>query len=84
MNLHVGAASHLLRDTMKHLEAQLSGARVARLHRSAMVNLDRIRELQQTAEGDWEVVLPDGTRLSAGRDADSRLREILAGPRRPT
>jgi len=81
VSLHVGAASHLLRDTMKHLEAQLAGARFARLHRSAMVNLDRIRELQQTAEGDWEVLLTDGTRLRASRDADARLREMLE--RRP-
>ena len=81
VNLHVGAASHLLRDTMKHLEAQLAGARFARLHRSAMVNLDRIRELQQTADGDWEVVLTDGRRLHAGRDADARLRQLLE--RRP-
>jgi two-component system LytT family response regulator len=81
VSLHVGAASHLLRDTMKHLEAQLAGARFARLHRSAMVNLDRIRELQQTAEGDWEVVLTDGTRLRASRDADARLRDMLE--RRP-
>jgi two-component system LytT family response regulator len=79
MTLHVGAASHLLRDTMKHLETQLAGARFARLRRSAMVNVDRIRELQQTADGDWEVVLIDGTRLAAGREADARLREILAG-----
>jgi len=48
-----------------------------------MVNVDRIRELQQTESGDWEVVLTDGTRLNAGRDADSRLREALGGPARP-
>jgi two-component system LytT family response regulator len=79
VNVHVGAASHLLRDTMKHLETQLAGARFARLHRSAMVNADRIRELQQNADGDWEVVLIDGTRLNAGRDADARLRGALTG-----
>ena len=79
MNVHVGQATHLLRDTMKHLEAQLAGARFARLHRSAMVNLDRIRELRQDGDGNWEVVLLDGTRLSAGREADVRLRQALSG-----
>ena len=77
VSVHVGGASHLLRDTMKHLEAQLAGARFARLHRSAMVNLDRIRELQQRSDGGWDVVLLDGTRLAAARDADARLRGAL-------
>jgi len=79
VNVHVGQTTHLLRDTMKHLEAQLVGARFARLHRSAMVNVDRIRELRQDADGNWEVILLDGSRLSVGRDADNRLREALNG-----
>src|SRR5205085_2817264 len=77
VRLHTGAAVHLLRDTMKRLEEQLGDARFVRLHRSTMVNLDRVRELQQAADGDWEVVLTDGTRLSAGREADARLLEIM-------
>jgi two-component system, LytTR family, response regulator len=78
VKLHVGRASHLLRDTMKKLEADLESAGFVRLHRSTMVNADRIKELQQTADGDWDVVLKDGTRLGAGRDADARLRAILS------
>jgi two-component system LytT family response regulator len=77
VKLHVGAATHLLRETMKSLEQQLDTARFVRVHRSTLVNLDRIKELQQAADGDWEVVLRDGTRLNAGRDADARLRQIL-------
>jgi len=77
VNVHVGQTTHLLRDTMKHLETHLVGARFARLHRSAMVNVDRIRELRQDGDGNWEAVLLDGTRLSAGREADIRLRETL-------
>jgi two-component system, LytTR family, response regulator len=77
VNVHVGQTPHLLRDTMKHLETQLVGARFARLHRSAMVNVDRIRELRQDADGNWEVVLVDSTCLNAGREADVRLREAL-------
>jgi two-component system, LytTR family, response regulator len=77
VRLHVGSTTHLLRDTMKRLEGRIAGARFARLHRSAMVNVDRIRELQQDATGAWNVVLVDGTHLGAGRDADLRLREAL-------
>jgi len=85
VKLHVGAATHLLRDTMKNLEKQLETARFVRLHRSTLVNVDRIKELQQAADGDWQVVLRDGTRLSAGRDADARLRHVLgADATRPT
>ena len=79
VKLHVGQAAHLVRDTMKHLETQLTGARFARLHRSAMVNVDRVRELRQDGDGNWEVVMLDGTRLSAGREADVRLREAMKG-----
>jgi len=82
VKVHVGRDAHLLRDTMKHLESQLAGARFARLHRSAMVNLDRIRELRQDGDGNWEVVLLDGTRLAAGREADARLREALGDARK--
>ena len=78
VTLHAGAATHLLRDTMKRLERELAGGRFARLHRSAMVNLDRVRELRQAADGSWEVILADGTRLNAGRDADARLRELYS------
>jgi two-component system, LytTR family, response regulator len=74
----VHALDYLLRDTMKRLETDLESAGFVRLHRSTMVNGDRIKELQQTADGDWEVVLTDGTRLGAGRDADTRLRQVLA------
>lgn len=77
VKLHVGPAEHLLRDTMKNLMERLDGSRFVRIHRSLLVNGDRIRELQQAADGDWEVVLADGTRLSAGRDADRRLRQVL-------
>ena len=77
VKLHVGRSSHLLRDTMKRLETDLESAGFIRLHRSTLVNGDRIRELQQTAGGDWELVLADGTRLSAGRDADARLRQTF-------
>ena len=80
VKLHVGQTAHLLRDTMKHLETQLVAVRFARLHRSALVNVDRIRELRQDGDGNWEVVMLDGTRLSAGRDLAARLR-LLIGDR---
>ena len=77
VKLHVGPLEHLVRDTMKNLADHLEESRFVRIHRSMMVNADRIRELQQAPDGDWEVVLTDGTRLSAGRDADTRLRQML-------
>jgi len=67
VKLHVGPTTHLLRDTMKRVELRIAGARFARLHRSAMVNVDRIRELRQDANGVWNVVLVDGTQLEIGR-----------------
>jgi two-component system LytT family response regulator len=77
VKLHVGPSEHLVRDTMKNVAERLEGLRFVRIHRSILVNPDRICELRQAADGGWEVVLADGTRLSAGRDADSRLKQVL-------
>jgi two-component system LytT family response regulator len=69
--LHAGGAAHLVRTTLKALEQKLDPARFVRVHRSAMVNLDAVREL---AGG--EVLLRDGTRIAVSRSFRSELRGL--------
>jgi two-component system LytT family response regulator len=75
--LHVGSETHLLRETMNGLEARLDGNRFLRIHRSTIVNVERIRELQPTFHGDYAVILQDGTELTLSRGYRDRLQEIL-------
>jgi two-component system LytT family response regulator len=76
--LHVGAKSHLLRESLASLETRLDSRRFARVHRSALVRIDRIRELH----GD-EAVLRDGTRVAVSRRRRAAIEGLLRGPRPP-
>jgi two-component system LytT family response regulator len=65
--LHVGGQAHLLREPLQRLEARLDPARFVRVHRSAIVNLARVREVESSSRGDGALVLRDGTRLRLSR-----------------
>jgi len=78
VRLHMGAQSHLLRETMKGMESVLDESQFIRIHRSTIVNADRIRELQPLFHGEYAVILRDGTRLVASRGPDNRLKKLLA------
>mgnify|MGYP001168457049 CR=1 FL=1 len=73
--LHVGKQTHLLRETMTALENKLDPKRFARIHRSTIVNLERVRELQPYFHGDYIVLLHDGTQLTLSRNFRPRLGE---------
>lgn len=75
VKLHIGGEAHLIRQTMNAMQDQLPHDRFARIHRSTIVNLDRIAVIEPLFHGDHEVVLDDGTRLRMSR----RRREALAG-----
>jgi two-component system, LytTR family, response regulator len=67
VRIHVGKAWHLLRETMKNLEARLDPTRFVRIHRSTIVNLERVKELQPFFRGEYVVVLNGGTTLKLSR-----------------
>lgn len=73
LRLHVGREEHLLRETMNRLEARLDPAKFLRIHRSTIVNLERIREMQPSFHGDYVVLLRDGTRLALSRSHRDKL-----------
>jgi two-component system LytT family response regulator len=67
VRLHVGSASHMIRETIAGVERALPPSTFARIHRSAIVNLDRIAEMRQWSSGDYIVVLTTGARLKLSR-----------------
>jgi len=71
--LHAGGKSHLLRETMNTLEKQLDPQKFQRIHRSTIVNLDRLKELQPHVHGDYTVILHDGTQLKLSRSYRPKL-----------
>jgi two-component system, LytTR family, response regulator len=75
--LHVGDKVYTLRETMAGLEARLDPEQFIRVHRSMIVRIDRIRELEPLFQGDYLIVLRDGTRLTSSRTYRDRIREFL-------
>ena len=80
VRLHVGPQSHFVRETMAHLEARLDPARFARIHRSTIVNIERIKELRSSFNGEYAVQLKDGTRLTLSRGYREALQTRLGDP----
>jgi two-component system LytT family response regulator len=77
VRLHVGQTAYLLREPISSLEAQVDPARFLRIHRSALVNIERIREMQPMFHGQYVVILQDGTRLTLSRRYRSKLQKSL-------
>jgi two-component system LytT family response regulator len=75
--IHAGGRRHLLRESMASLEARLDRSRFVRIHRAAIVQLGRVRELRTSAD-DAIVVLDDGTRLPVSRRRRAALSAALA------
>jgi two-component system, LytTR family, response regulator len=79
VKLHAGGRDYLLRETMTALESKLHPNDFVRIHRSTIVRVDRIRELEPLFQGDYIVILEDGTRLTSSRGYRERLQELLQG-----
>ena len=77
VRLHLGTESHLFRETMNRMESRLDGRRFARIHRSRIVNTERIKEMQPWFNGDSVVILRDGTRLTLSRGYREKLQDRL-------
>jgi hypothetical protein len=65
--LHLGGATHLVRRSLQELEQDLDGRSFIRIHRSIIVNLARVRGLELTAGGDYEVLLTSAVRPRMSR-----------------
>lgn len=76
--LHVGAKSYLLRESMNAAEARLEVRKFLRVSRSALVNLERVKEWQPLFHGDSVLTLKDGTRLAVSRLYREKLDRLVA------
>ena len=77
VKLHVGNEGHLLRETMSHLEAKLDPDKFMRIHRSTLVNIERIKELQPLFSGDYVVILRNGAQLTLSRSYRDKLLDLF-------
>jgi len=77
VELHVGPKSHLMRKTMNTVEAKLDPQRFLRIHRSAIVNVERIKELRPRRYGDHQIVLFGGTQLILKRCHAAKLEQMV-------
>ncbi len=75
--LHVGAQVYTARQSLSVFEAQLPSPPFMRIHRSTLVNLDRLREMEPWFGGDYAFVLHDGTRLTSGKSYRDRVRALV-------
>jgi two-component system LytT family response regulator len=77
IKLHAHGKSHLLRISMNELEEKLDPKRFLRIHRSTIINFDYVKELHQNPNGEYVVVLKNGTELKLSRNRRERLEQLL-------
>jgi two-component system LytT family response regulator len=80
VKLHVGSEEHLFRETMNAIEAKLDPDQFFRIHRSHIVNIERVRELQPWFNGEYVVFLRSGTRLTLSRGYRERVQDRIGRP----
>ena len=78
VKIHAKGEAHLIRESMKNMETKLDAKTFVRIHRSAIVNIDRIKELEPWFHGEYVVIMRDGTRLTASRVFSERLSTAIA------
>jgi two-component system LytT family response regulator len=77
VRFHAGGKTHLLRETMNSLEAKLDPEKFFRIHRSTIVHIEAVKELQPLFHGDYAVILRDGTQLTMSRGYRPKLQKFF-------
>jgi two-component system, LytTR family, response regulator len=77
VRLHMAGQAYLLRENLSRLESALDPARFCRIHRSTIVNIDRIQAVESLFRGEYLVVLHDGTQLTSGRSYRHNLHSLM-------
>jgi two-component system, LytTR family, response regulator len=80
VEVHAGRMTRLLHVTMNVLEKSLDPKNFLRIHRSLIVNVDRIKNLESDAHGEYVITLREGVRLQSGRTYSGRLRALINNP----
>lgn len=82
VKVHTRTGRYMVRETLKQIEAKLDPARFARAHRSAIVNLARVKALDPLPAGEYVITLTTGTRLTLSRGFRDHLKARLESTRR--
>ncbi|HEU0299025.1 MAG TPA: LytTR family DNA-binding domain-containing protein, partial [Longimicrobium sp.] len=77
VRLHAGGATHVLREPISDLERRLDPRRFFRIHRSTIVNLASVKEMQPLFHGEYVVIMKDGAKLTLSRSRREKLRALL-------
>jgi two-component system LytT family response regulator len=77
VKIHANQKPHMLRETMNGIEKKLSPDKFLRIHRSSLVNIDQIKELNPLFSGDYLVTLRDETEITLSRNYHDRLKQLL-------
>ncbi|HKY06245.1 MAG TPA: LytTR family DNA-binding domain-containing protein [Blastocatellia bacterium] len=77
VRLHVAGREYFVRDTLKSVETQLSPDTFIRVHRSIIINLDRVESVETYSHGEYAVKMKDGTNLTTSRSYSERLRRLI-------
>lgn len=77
VRLHVAGREHLVRETLKSVESQLNPETFIRVHRSIIINLDRVESVEPSFHGEYVVTMKDGAKLTTSRSYSERLRALL-------
>ena len=80
VHLHTSKARAMVRQTLTAMEDQLDPAKFRRVHRSAIVNVEHIAELQPLFSGEYSILLQDGTKLTLSRNYKDKLFDLLGKP----
>ena len=83
VRLHVSGREHFVRDTLRSVESQLNPEIFVRVHRSIIINLDRVDSIEPYFHGEYVVTMKDGSKLRTSRSYSERLRMLLSQPCRP-
>jgi len=77
VRVHAGKEAHVIRETMTQIEAKLPPERFMRVHRSVIVNTERVREVQPWFKGDYVLIMHDGTKLRSGRTYRQSVQSLI-------
>jgi two-component system LytT family response regulator len=80
MRIHTGPETHLMRETVGGMENRLPYPRFVRIHRSTIINIDRIKEMEPTFNGEYSILLHNGQELKLSRKYRGHLEEAIGKP----
>ena len=77
LSLHIGGETHLIRETMGNFHSRLDSRKFLRIHRSTIVNIDRIKDIRPLFKGEYVITLKSGKRLKASRGYRHEIQSLL-------